>query len=143
MPEKIKKLLKNREIVMYVVFGVATTIVSFATYFAARWIFSGENTSPAVMISWVCAVTFAYITNSLWVFESSAETATGIVRELAKFYGSRLMTLGVELLLMFLLVDLNGISGGWYELCARGFVSVVVTVLNYFLSKIIVFRKKN
>jgi len=142
MTAKIKKLLKNRELVMYIIFGLATTAVSFLTYYAARWVFAGVITTPSVITSWICAVTFAYTTNSLLVFESKAVSLPQIITEIALFYGSRLFTLGVEMALMFLLVDLTGISGGLYELGARVFVAVVVTVLNYILSKIIVFRKK-
>lgn len=142
---KLKKLfrdvLNDRELVMYIIFGVLTTVVSFASYYAARWAFTSANTTPSVMISWICAVSFAYITNSLWVFESRAANLFGIVKELALFYASRLFTLGVDILLMFLLVDLTGMSGGRYELGIRVFVAVVVTALNYVLSKVIVFRK--
>jgi len=144
---KLKKLIRdvlgNRELVMYIVFGVLTTIVSFASYYAARWVFKGANTAPAVMTSWVCAVTFAYISNSLWVFESPATSLLGVMKELALFYASRFFTLGVDMLLTFLLVDLTGISGGLYELGVRVFVAVIVTTLNYVLSKLIVFRKKS
>ena len=163
-PKNWKTLYKeNREIVNYVIFGIGTTIVSFAAYYLFRWLFPSKESVPTflqwiysltdffgvesstalpVVLSWICAVTFAYITNRLWVFESKVTGIASALKEFFSFYASRLLTLGVDLLLMYLLVDLTGISGGWYELFARCVVSVFVLTLNYILSKLFVFRKK-
>ena len=93
------------------------------------------------ILSWVCSVTFAFITNRLYVFESKAEKA-GILRECVMFYLSRVFTLLVDLVIMFLLVDLTGIQNGIYEFVAKVISNIVVLILNYVLSKLLVFRKK-
>ncbi|MDR0222551.1 MAG: GtrA family protein [Oscillospiraceae bacterium] len=144
MPGKLKKTLREkRELCLYVFFGGLTTATSFSTYFLARWVFfTGESTSPAVAFSWVCAVTFAYITNRIWVFESKEKRFWRIAREAALFYAARLFTFAADLLMMYLLVDLTGVSNARYELFARVCVSAVVLTLNYILSKLVVFRKK-
>ncbi len=162
-PKEWKGLYKEyKEIVNYIIFGVLTTIVSFGTYYLFRYIFPDEGSVPfwlkwvfnitavfgtesstalPVILSWVCAVAFAYITNRIWVFESKAKGAA-IVAECGKFFAARLLTLFVDMLIMFLMVDLTGIKGAWWELFAKLVDNVVVMILNYILSKIMVFRKK-
>ncbi len=147
---------------MYIIFGVCTTIISFLTYYLFRWIFPDENAVPSwlrwifnitaalgtesntalpVILSWICSVTFAFITNRIFVFQSGAKKA-GILRECVMFYLSRLFTLLVDLVIMFLLVDLTGIQNGIFEFAAKVISNIVVLVLNYVLSKVFVFRKK-
>lgn len=162
-PKEWKSLYKEyKELCNYIIFGVLTTVVSFGTYYLFRWIYPNENSVPGflkwvfnltavfksesatvlpVFLSWICAVTFAYVTNRIWVFESK-EKGWRIITEIGKFFGSRTLTLFVDILIMFLLVDLPGISGFWWELFAKIADNVVVLVLNYILSKLIVFRKR-
>ena len=153
---------KYRELIMYIIFGVCTTVISFVTYYLFRWIFPDENAVPSwlswifnitavfgtesatalpVILSWICSVTFAFITNRLYVFESKTEKA-GILRECVMFYLSRVFTLLVDLVIMFLLVDLTGIQNGLYEFVAKVISNIAVLILNYVLSKLLVFRKK-
>lgn len=155
-------LTEHREVVSYVFFGVCTTIVSFVTYYIARWLFpdaesvpewlrwsysvgavmgKDSNTALPVLISWICSVTFAYVTNRIWVFESRAK-GLKIAAEAVKFYLARVLTLFVDLLIMFLLVDLTGIAHPLYEFGAKCFSSVFVLVLNYVFSKLFVFKGK-
>ncbi len=147
---------------MYIIFGVCTTIISFVTYYLFRWIFPDENSVPdwlkwvfnltsamgtesatalPVLLSWICSVTFAFVTNRLFVFQSKSKKA-GILREGVTFFLSRVFTLVVDLVIMFLLVDLTGIQNGLYEFAAKVLSNIVVLVLNYVLSKVFVFRKK-
>ncbi len=161
-PKEWKNLYKEyKELCNYIIFGVLTTVVSFVSYYLFRWIFPDENSVPVflrwvfnltavfntesatalpVFLSWVCSVTFAYITNRIWVFESRAQ-GWSIVSECLKFYGARVVTLFVDILIMFLMVDLTGISGALWEFFAKAVSSVFVLVLNYILSKVLVFRK--
>lgn len=154
---------KYREIIMYILFGVLTTIISFASYYAARWLFPGAQSVPEwlrwifsitaafgtdsatalpVIISWILSVTFAFVTNRIFVFRSAEKRASGVLREAASFYAARLATLLVDLVIMFLLVDLTGIQNGLYELGCKLFSNVVILILNYVLSKLLVFRKR-
>ncbi|MDE7281882.1 MAG: GtrA family protein [Ruminiclostridium sp.] len=162
-PKEWKSLYcEYKELCNYIIFGVLTTIVSFGTYYLFRFIFPNENSVPGflkwvfgltavfgaesatvlpVFLSWVCAVTFAYITNRIWVFESKAKGA-GILAEIGKFFGARALTLFLDLLIMFLMVDLPKMHGVLWEFFARCVDSVFVLVMNYVLSKVLVFRKK-
>lgn len=147
---------------MYVIFGVGTTIISFVTYYIFRQLFPNEGSVPVwlkwtfnlagifgaesdtalpVLLSWICSVTFAFITNRLFVFESKAKKA-GVLLEGLMFYLSRVFTLFVDIVIMFLMVDLTGINGALYEFFAKAVSNVVVLILNYVLSKLFVFRKK-
>ena len=87
---KIKELLiKYKELVLYVVFGVLTTVVSYASY----WIFTDFLHIPYMVstaLSWVLSVTFAYVTNRKWVFESRAHGFVPILTEpyYVRLYGN-------------------------------------------------------
>lgn len=152
---------KHREIILYIVFGVLTTAISFVTYYLFRWIFpdkdsvpewlrwifsltsvfgADSNTALPVILSWVCAVTFAFVTNRLFVFRSTAKGFGRVAAETLKFFAARLFTLLVDLVIMFLLVDLTGITNALYELFAKIVSNIAVLVLNYLLSKLMVFR---
>lgn len=161
-PKEWKSLYSEyREICNYIFFGVLTTVVSFGTYYLFRFIFPDENSVPVflrwvfnltsvfnaesttvlpVFLSWLCAVSFAYVTNRIWVFESRAR-GIHIAAEIGKFFGARVLTLFIDILIMLLMVDLTGIRGIWWEFFAKAVDSVVVLVLNYIFSKLIVFRK--
>lgn len=162
-PREWKSLyLEYKEIANYIIFGVLTTVVSFVSYYIFRNIFPDENSVPEflrwvfnltavfgtesatvlpVFSSWICSVTFAYVTNRVWVFESREKGGRAVL-ECLKFYGARVLTLFVDILIMFLLVDLTGISGALWEFFAKAVSSVFVLVLNYILSKVLVFRGK-
>lgn len=178
--EKLKKILEelkmlktaegrkefyslHKEIILYFVFGVGTTIVSMGSYYLCRvffpdeehvpvclrWIFNitrvfgvESNTALPVIISWFLAVTFAFLTNRVYVFHSEEKSFGGFMLEALRLYASRFATLLVDLLIMFLLVDLPQIHNALYEFCAKMFSNVVVLVLNFILSKIFVFRNK-
>ena len=72
MIEKIKGIYKKHEaLILYVFFGGLTTLVSWITHFGARE-FLSTSVRVATVFSWVCAVTFAFITNKKYVFKSKA-----------------------------------------------------------------------
>lgn len=75
--------VKNKEMLLYLFFGVLTTAVSFVTAGISKVLLEqagigkGGVSTTSTVISWICAVTFAYITNRIWVFESEAEGKKG------------------------------------------------------------------
>ena len=148
---KIKELFKkHKEIIMYLIFGVLTTVVSWGSYalfeiVLGTVIFNNIVLSAiANILSWIVAVLFAYITNKLWVFESKSFKKDVVLKEFAAFVGSRLLSgvvewAGVPLLM---LVGLNQAIFGIEGMLAKVIISVVVVILNYILSKLLVFKKK-
>ena len=140
MLNKIKELyIKYKELINYLVVGVMTTVVSLVTYYGCVLTFLDPNSAIelqiANIISWVAAVTFAYFTNRKFVFES---TESNMVKEAAKFYASRLSTLGMDMVIMFVGVTWLGFSDKIMKLV----VQVVVTIANYVISKFLVFKKE-
>ncbi len=139
--EKIKELIKRvctKEVILYVVFGVLTTVVSLATYYICVGTFlNAENAIQlqiANIIAWIFSVAFAYITNRKFVFESTNKNKLG---EATKFVTSRIVTLLMDMFIMFLGVTLLKFNDGIIKIISQ----VVVIVANYVFSKIFVFKK--
>lgn len=127
---------KYKEILLYVFFGALTTVVSFGSF----WLFAGPlgiHELTANVISWVLAVAFAYITNRIWVFSSKVESKTGMVREAASFFGGRLVTLVFEELVLLIFATWLGYN----EMLIKVIATIGVLILNYIISKLIVFKK--
>lgn len=130
---------KYGEIVRYLIVGILTTIVSLGTYYGCVFTFlNPENALQlqlANILSWIIAVTFAYAMSRIYVFQSKQEN---ILREMAAFYSSRLLTLFMDMAIMFIMVTLCRVN----DKLAKLVVQVVVTVANYVFSKIFVFRRE-
>lgn len=138
----MKKLLelvnKYQEIISYLVVGVLTTLVSLATYYLLTFTLLNPNDAiqlqVANVISWVISVAFAYVTNRKYVFKSKS---TNIKRELTSFVGSRVATLLMDMLIMFVFVTVLHFNDKLFKLISQ----FVVIVLNYVFSKLFVFKK--
>ena len=89
----------------------------------------------ANLVSWVAAVLFAFFTNRAWVFKTHGG---GVMREMALFFGARLSTLALEEGIIFLFVTVLAYDAMLVKILGN----IAVLVLNYLLSKLIVFRKK-
>lgn len=169
---KIGEMLrKHREIVSYLFFGVLTTAVSWILYFVIMWggralfgIPAVETSSgryfalytAAQVISWVCAVLFAFYTNRKWVFESKAG-AEGTLRQLLVFSSGRVLTLGLDYVITLAgTLALGAMIPAWHaatipftdktvnlcELASKAVAAVAVIIGNYIFSKLFVFGQK-
>jgi len=122
-----------------------TTLVSWGSYSIFVSILGDKewNVAVANVLSWICAVVFAYVTNKLWVFNSKSWNVKVILPELIKFLSARVVTGIFEIVSVPLLVELGldqtilGIDG----MVAKVLVSVVVVLLNYVFSKLFIFKK--
>ena len=123
----------TREIFLYVVFGALTTLINTVAYWLLYYGFSVSNTISTV-ISWLLAVVFAYVTNKLWVFEKGNKSAA---KEATEFFASRVSTGVLDLLIMYIGVELLSFEGGIIKIISN----VIVIILNYLLSKLFVFKK--
>lgn len=130
---------KYGEIVRYLVVGVLTTVVSLGTYYGCVFTFlnpqSALQLQLANVISWIAAVTFAYVMSRIYVFQSKRKN---VIQEILSFYSSRLLTLLIDMVIMFTMVTLCGMN----DKLAKLVVQVVVTVANYIFSKMFVFREE-
>lgn len=128
---------RYREQLLYLVFGFLAFLVSMGTFALADRVLM-MPTLVANVFSWVITVAFAYITNRTWVFESKATGLKPIVREILSFAAGRLLTLAIEELMLFVGVTLLAFDSILVKLVAQ----VVVIILNYVISKFVVFRRK-
>jgi putative flippase GtrA len=146
MLQKCKEIFqKYREQILYLVFGGLTTVVDFAVSFLLYRLWLDGFNAPdgflhlADLIAWAAAVAFAYVTNRIWVFESKRRGFVPIVGEIAAFAGGRVFTLLLQEVLMAIFFTWLGFN----EYIVKIVAAVLVVILNYFISKIFVFRKKN
>lgn len=138
MGSKLKMILKKyRSELIYLVFGVLTTVVNYLVYYPCFLYFQSASVSNA--IAWVFAVAFAYLTNKPLVFESHDWSLKTVVPEFVKFVGTRIASGAAETLILLLAVDVLGWNGIVWKLIT----SVLVVILNYVGSKLLVFRKKD
>ena len=131
------------EMVYYLFFGAATTFVNWCVYgLAVR--FAGFSITAGNVIAWVAAVVFAFITNKIWVFRSRSWQPLLLLREGSAFLGARIFSGLVEIAgVPFLYrIGLNYPLLGIEGFAAKVSVSVIVIVLNYFFSKLIIFRRE-
>ena len=143
MIEKIRALcIKYREIIVYLIVGVLTTIVAWGCKFLFNWIFYGGTALPTVaqntvlsIVENVSGIAFAYPTNRRWVFQSKNPN---ILSELLSFIGSRAATWILGWLLNMLMVNVLGIS----VFVSTVVVGILVVIGNYDFSKLLVFRSK-
>ena len=150
---------------MYLVFGVLTTLVGMGSYFAMLWgaeqLFDVSPEAPvyhvvrgvAQVIQWVLAVLFAYVTNKRFVFRVEGGHEG---RRMGGFFVARLFSLGVDSVVTFgtvLVLGWVGYSAFTVrigaisilfsaDLWSKFAAAVVVIVVNYLLSKFLVFRKE-
>lgn len=137
MMKAIRPLLhKYRELISYVFWGTATTVVNYVTYFLLTGVFQIYYLTSNI-IAWTVSVLFAYFVNKLFVFQSKTWAWRVALRELWQTMASRLLTLGLETGILWISVDMLHQSDTITKLAA----SVVVVVTNYVLSKFIIFKK--
>lgn len=130
---------KFKEIFNYLIIGVMTTIVSLLSYFILSRILDIENNLYFIIantLSWILSVLFAYITNKTFVFNSKTK-GNETIKEAMKFVSSRLVTYGIDLLIMFIFVKVIKLNNDASKLL----VQFIVLVLNYVFSKLLVFKK--
>ena len=137
MLEFIQKILKKYQAeIVYLVFGVLTTLVSFGVYIPCYRIFRSALVSNA--ISWVAAVCFAYLTNKPFVFRSHDWSWRVVRPEFFRFALTRVATGAMETGMLYLAVDVLGWNADWCKIIA----SVFVVIVNYVGSRFLVFRKQ-
>ena len=133
---------KYRELILYGIYGVLTTLVTWVSY--ALFVNLGMELNLANILSWICGVAFAFVTNKWFVFESKSLKTTKVLKELSLFVGARIFT-GVIAWVLFpilLWLGMDQMLFGTEGFLAKIVVSIIEIVLNWVLSKYMVFRKK-
>ncbi|MEG0994772.1 MAG: GtrA family protein [Bacilli bacterium] len=134
MSKKITSLYKKyKEIINYIIVGGLTTVISIASY--NLFVFKFDYMTSTIM-SWIVAVSFAYFANKYFVFE--VKENKNILLEIFQFFKYRLLSLGIEMISMYLLVSVILIN----DRISKILVQFIIVVLNYIFSKLFVFKKK-
>ena len=124
---------KHKSVLLYLFFGGLTTLVSIGVF---ALLLPVMDALVANILSWVAAVTFAYVTNRTWVFASKA-TGKAVLAEVCAFFGGRLFTLLLEEGILYVFITLLVL----HPLTVKVFAQIAVLVLNFFISKFIIFKK--
>lgn len=153
--DKIKTIFKklvNKETIAYIIFGVLTTLVNLLVFKGFDVLFKGRYYLLTNTIAWVAAVAFAYITNKLFVFESKSWSFDIIKKEIPSFLGARIASYFVEQAGLWFFIELLHFDEKVFDfiivklsgkITAKLIIGVVVVIINYVLSKFIIFSKKN
>jgi len=124
-----------KNIFSYIIFGIFTTIVNVVSFFCLELI--GIDYKTSTIIAWVLSVIFAYMTNKKYVFKSTTKSVKETTLEFSNFTLGRILSLLIDLLCMVILIDVLNIS----NIIAKIVTNVLVVVINYFISKLFVFKK--
>ncbi len=129
---------KYEELINYLIVGFLTTVISLISYYICVFTFLNPNNAielqVANVISWIIGVSFAYITNRIFVFKSKDKN---ILKEIISFVSARVVTLLTDMFIMYLMVTIIGLNDKISKLVAQ----LVVIILNYLISKLLVFKK--
>ncbi|MCI8401770.1 MAG: GtrA family protein [Lachnospiraceae bacterium] len=124
----------NYETVSYLIAGILTTIISIAVFAVChrklKW-----GTILSNIVSWILAVAFAFVVNKIFVFRSPSWEIAVLMKELAGFVSARLLTLGFDIVFVYITVD----RLHWNDLISKTASNVVVMILNYIASKLFIF----
>ena len=133
----MKKLIeKYHEQISYLFWGGMTTLVSYATYFVFSRLFDLDPLISNVL-SWICAVAFAYVTNKIFVFRSASWEPGVVANEVWKFVSARIFSFFLEMAIMFVFVTVLHFN----DMIIKILANIIVIILNYVLSKFVIFKK--
>lgn len=149
----LKKLwIKYKEIIVYLFFGVLTTLVNIV--FSGIFHALGMETFLTTVLANIIAMTFAFVTNKIWVFNSRTK-GLALLKEAGEFYAARVLSMVFDAFFMKSLYDWTGWGGAawgmtilfgreidWFFYLLKIISNVIVIILNYIASKLWIFRKK-
>lgn len=143
--KKIWNLYKKyEEVVNYLVVGGLTTIVAIGSKLLLLATIldqtNGLELQIAEVISWFLAVTFAYVTNRIFVFKSKT-SGSKCAKEIFNFFKGRIATQLIQMFIMWFFVTLLELDSNVWVLVFTLVCQVIQIVLNYVISKLLVFKK--
>lgn len=132
----MRKLLdKYKSIILYVLFGGLTTLINIVVYYICSYSLS-FHTIMSNVIAWILSVLFAYITNKIWVFESHIFDMRGLLKEILSFFGCRMATGILDIIVMYVFVDIWLFPG----MVMKCLSNILVIVINYIASRLFIFN---
>lgn len=129
---------KHKEVLLYLFFGGLAFLVSIGSFYILLK-YTAMNELVANAVSWIITVTFAYITNRIWVFDAATENRKELLNQIWKFYSGRIVTLVIEEAILLIFITWLGLNSMVVKIVAQ----VIVIVLNYVISKLFVFNRND
>lgn len=126
---------KHKETILYLFFGIFTTLVNIVSYLFFTRIAS-FNFMVANSLAWMLAVLFAYVTNKFFVFKSVTIEITFLLGEFLSFVSFRLLSGFIEMIIMYIMIDLLFVN----DFIVKIITNIIVIILNYLFSKMIIFK---
>lgn len=136
MNKIIEALRKNKQLLLYLFFGICTTAINTICYWLLYDALTLSNIVSTIL-AWLAAVVFAFVTNKVFVFESKRTNTTDRINEVISFFGCRLLTGILDVAIMAFAVDMLQWNGLLWKLISN----IIVTIINYIASKFLIFRK--
>ena len=135
----LKEIYKaNKQMVLYLFFGVCTTVINIVCYGIWNEILSLNNITSTIL-AWLVAVFFAFVTNKVYVFESQRTKTSERLSEMASFFFFWFITGVLDVVIMAITVDILK----WNSLIWKLISNIIVTVVNYIASKFLIFKDTN
>ena len=128
----------NKQLILYLFFGVCTTVINTICYGILYELLLVNNVLSTIL-AWLAAVIFAFVTNKVFVFESKRNNATEKLSEITSFFGCRILTGILDVVIMAVAVDYLK----WNSLLWKLISNIIVTIINYIASKFFIFKDKN
>ena len=142
MNKIIELIKKHKSVISYLFFGGCTTVVNWGSYFVLFNILHVHNV-VSTAIAWLLAVIFAFITNKLWVFDSKSFDRKTLIHEVWTFFTARALTGLIDVGIMFVAVDVFAMNTPFWSTFWKVISNVIIVILNYALSKLIIFKNKD
>ena len=133
----IDLLKKYKSIILYVIFGILTTVINVVAYYVSYNLLHIINITSTI-IAWFLAVVFAFVVNKQWVFESPSWRKDVFWQEIRDFFACRILTGLLDVGIMYVAVDLMSWNSEAWKLASN----LLIIILNYVASKLIIFKKK-
>lgn len=127
---------KHKEVILYLIFGVLTTLVNIGVYYIFNDLMH-IHYQVSTIIAWILSVLFAFVTNKFYVFESRNKSHKESMKEVFSFFVCRIVSLGFDMVSMFFFFELLKVP----SMISKVIANVIVVIANYVFSKVFVFRK--
>lgn len=131
-----KAFNQYKGVIRYLFFGICTTIINIISYYACTYMI-GWTVVSSTVVSWLLAVSFAFITNKIWVFESKTWNKGSVIKEVLSFFLCRILTGVLDLIIMIVSVKILG----WSDILMKAISNIAVIMLNYIASRLFIFRR--
>jgi len=126
-----------KEIVLYLIFGVLTTLVNITVYILSTDVLFLDY-KVSTTLAWIVSVSFAYVTNKFLVFANKNKALLNVTKEFLFFVFFRLLSYVLDIVSMILLFEILNFD----DLVSKIIANVIVILFNYVASKLFIFKKQ-